>query len=145
MSIEESNLNEDRFIIDTMVWSFSRLQSYHQCSYGFYLKYVECNRGEPNCFGQYGSLIHTILEKYEKEELSLFEISQYYEENFDRVVTCDAPKNKYVDIRQSYYEKGLEYLDNIDLMLDKYEILGVEKEVKFNIGEIGRASYRERV
>lgn len=127
-------MNEDRFIIDTMVWSFSRLSSYHQCPYGFYLKYIECNQGEPNFFGQYGSLIHTILEKYEKEELSLFEISQYYEENFDRAVTCDAPKNKYVDIRQSYYEKGLEYLDNIDLMLDKYEILGVEKEVTFNIG-----------
>lgn len=127
-------MNEDRFIIDTMVWSFSRLSSYHQCPYGFYLKYVECNKGEPNFFGQYGSLIHTILEKYEKEELSIFEISQYYEENFNEVVSCNAPSNKYVDIRQSYYEKGLEYLDNIDLMLDKYEILGIEKEVKFNIG-----------
>lgn len=127
-------MNEDRFVIDTMLWSFSRLSSYHQCPYGFYLKYVQCNEGEPNFFGQYGSLIHSILEKYEKEELSLFEISQYYEVHFNNVVTCDAPSNKYVDIRQSYYDKGLEYLDNIDLILDKYEILGIEKEVKFNIG-----------
>lgn len=127
-------MNDTRFIIDTMQWSFSRLSSFHQCKYGFYLKYVECNKGVPNFYAQYGSLIHTILEKYAKGELSIFEISQYYEEHFSEVVTCDAPPNKYIDIKQSYYDKGLEYLDNIDLILDKYEILGVEKEVKFNIG-----------
>lgn len=126
--------SEDRFVIDTMVWSFSRLSSYHQCPYGFYLKYVQCTEGEPNFFGQYGSFIHKILEMYAKGELSLFEISPYYEEHFWENVTCDAPPNKYVDIRQSYYDKGLDYLDNIDLMLDKYEILGIEKEVKFVIG-----------
>jgi len=127
-------MNEDRFVIDTMVWSFSRLQSYHQCPYGFWLKYVQCNEGESNFFGQYGSFLHSILEKYEKGELSLFEISGYYEEHFNEAITCAAPSNKYVDVRQSYYEKGLEYLDNIDLALDTYEILGVEKEVKFKIG-----------
>lgn len=117
-----------------MVWSFSRLSSYHQCPYGFYLKYIQCNKGRPNFFGQYGSFVHEILEMYVKEEISLFEISQYYEENFSKYITCDAPTNKYVDIRQSYYDKGLDYLDNIDLILDEYEILGVEKEVRFSIG-----------
>lgn len=78
---------------------------------------------------------------YEKEELSLFELSQYYEDNFWLEVTYDAPPNKYVDIKQSYYEKGLEYLDNIDLILDEYEILGVEKEVKFKIGNYEMIGY----
>lgn len=127
-------MNEYSFIINTMCWSFSRLSSYHQCPYSFYLKYILCNKGEVNFFSQYGSLMHTILEKYEKGELSLFDISQYYIDNFCEVVTCDAPPNKYVDIKQSYYDKGLDYLDNIDLILDNYEILGIEKEVKFNIG-----------
>ena len=78
---------------------------------------------------------------YERDELSLFELSQYYEDNFWSEVTYDAPPNKYVDIKQSYYEKGLEYLDNIDLILDKYEILGVEKEVKFKIGDYEMVGY----
>lgn len=134
-------MNEDRFIIDTMVWSFSRLSSYHQCPYGFWLKYIQCNKGENNFFGEYGSLVHEILEKYEKEELSIFEISQYYEENFFDKVTCDAPGNKYVDIKQSYYDKGMEYLNNIDLDLENYEILGVEKEIKFTIGEYEMIGY----
>lgn len=133
--------SEDRFIIDTMVWSFSRLSSYHQCPYGFYLKYVECNSGEPNFFAQYGSFMHKILEMYEKEELSLFEISSYYEEHFLESVTCDAPPNKYIDVKQTYYDKGLEYLNDIDLMLDRYEILGIEKEVKFIIGGYEMVGY----
>ncbi len=134
-------MDEDRFIIDTMLWSFSRLNFYEQCPYGFWLKYVQCNEGEPNFFGQYGSLMHKILEKYEKEELSLFEISQYYVDNFNVFVTCNPPKNKYTDIRQLYFDKGLEYLDHIDLLLDKYEILGVEKEVKFEVGDYKMIGY----
>ncbi len=134
-------MNEDRFIIDTMVWSYSRLSLFHQCPYGWYLKYFECTKGEPNFFGQFGSLMHKILEMYEKEELSLFEISAYYEENFDDYVTCEAPSNKFVDIRQMYYERGLAYLDNIDLVLDQYEILGIEKEVRFNIGGYEMVGY----
>ena len=71
---------------------------------------------------------------YAKEELSFFEISPYYEEHFWENVTCDAPANPYVDIKQSYYDKGLNYLNNIDLLLDKYEVLGIEKETHTTIG-----------
>jgi len=125
--------SEDRFIIDTMLWSFSRLNSFYTCPYEFYLHYVLCNKGSNNFFGQFGSFIHKILEMYAKDQLSIFEISQYYEENFYYEVTENAPPNKYVDIKQSYFDKGLDYLDNLNLILDNYEVLGVEKEVKFQI------------
>ena len=115
--------------MDTMTWSFSRLNSYYNCAYEWYLHYLECSKAENGFFGEYGSLIHKILEKYIKGELSLFDLNQYYEENFNESVPHDAPPNKYVDIRQSYYDKGIEYLNNIDLDLDRYEILGVEKEI----------------
>ena len=127
-------MTDDRFIIDTMTWSYSRLTSFHQCPYGFKLKYVDCNEGINNFFGEYGSFIHKILEMYAKGELEVFELSEYYEEHWAENVTFPAPPNKFVDIGQSYYDKGLEYLNNIDLILDDYEILGVEKEVSFDIG-----------
>ncbi len=133
--------SEDRFIIDTMIWSFSRLNSFHTCPYEFYLHYVLCNRGCNNFFGQFGSFVHKILEGYANGELSLFEISQYYEDNFWEEVNENAPPNKYVDIKQSYYEKGLDYLDNIELILEDYEILGVEKEVRFKIGNYEMLGY----
>lgn len=124
---------EELFVMDTMTWSFSRLNSYYNCAYEWYLHYLECSKSENGFFGEYGSLIHKILEKYIKGELSLFDLNQYYEENFNESVPHDAPPNKYVDIRQSYYDKGIEYLNNIDLDLDRYEILGIEKEIHFKI------------
>ena len=121
------------FLLDTMTWSFSRLNSFYNCPYEWKLRYIDCNKSENGFFGEYGSLIHKILEKYEKGELSLFELNDYYEEHFSENVPHDAPPNKYVDIKQSYYEKGLDYFNNIDLDLDKYEVLGVEKEIRFQI------------
>lgn len=134
-------LSEDAFIIDTMVWSFTRLNSYYNCPYEWHLHYIECNKDLTSFFGQYGSFVHKILEKYAKGELSLFELSQYYEDHFCEEITFDAPPNKFVDIKQSYYDKGMDYLNNIDLILDDYEILGVEKKVKFKIGTYDMIGY----
>lgn len=125
--------NEDRFIIDSMVWSFSRLNSFYNCPYAWHLQYIECNKSANSFFSQFGTLMHEILEKYAKGELSIFDLSQFYEDNFDDYVTEPAPPNKYVNLRDSYYQKGLDYLDNIDLILEDYEILGVEKEIKFKV------------
>ena len=97
-----------------MTWSFSRLNAFYNCAYEFYLHYIECNKSENGFFGEYGSLIHKILEKYEKGELSLFELNEYYEEH---------------------------YLNNIDLDLEKYEILGVEKKVEFKINDKNFVGY----
>lgn len=132
---ERKIMDELDFLLDTMTWSFSRLNSYYNCPYEWKLHYLDCNKSENGFFGEYGSLIHTILEKYAKGELSLFELNQYYEEHFNECIPHDAPPNKYVDLRQSYFDKGIEYFDNIDLDLDKYEILGVEKEVRFKIAD----------
>lgn len=124
-----------KFIIDTMAWSYSRLTAYRQCPYDFFLKYVEENEGEENFFSQFGGFMHKILEMYEKGELSLFDLCDYYEEHFSEEIPCPAPPNNYVDIRESYFQKGLDFLENIDLDLDGYEILGIEKEVNFKIGD----------
>ncbi len=134
INIEDEFL-DNKFIIDNMLWSFSRLNSFYNCSHEWYEKYIQCQYGEGSFFGEFGSCCHSILERYAKGEISLFEISQAYEDEFAKTVVHDAPPNKYVDIKQSYYEKGLDYFDNIDLDLDKYEILGVEKEVRFKIDD----------
>ena len=121
------------FLLDTMTWSFSRLNSFYNCPHEWYERYVMCQKGENGIFGEFGGCCHKVLEKYEKGEISLFEISQEYEKLFSEMVVHDAPPNKYTDIKQSYFDKGLDYFDNIDLDLENYEILGVEKEVKFQI------------
>lgn len=127
-------MDELDFLLGIMTWSFSRLNSFYNCPYEWKLHYIECLEPEHGFFDEYGSFMHKILEKYAKGELSLFELNKYYEENFNDEIPHDAPPNNYVDLRQSYYDKGLEYLNNIDLLLDEYKILGVEKKVEFQIG-----------
>ena len=126
--------NCEDFIISTMRWSFSRLNSFDNgCRYEWYKHYIECEPSKQGFFGAYGNFCHTCLEKYAKGELDIFDISPYYEDHFVENVPYDAPPNKYTDIKQDYYDKGLSYFDNIDLPLDKYKVLGVEKRVDFSI------------
>ena len=125
--------DEDAFVIGTMTYSFSRLNSFYTCPYEWHRVYIECLDKEDSAQAQFGTLMHTILEKYAKGELEVFELSMYYEEHFDEFITYDFPANKYVDLREKYYNAGLEYLDNISLDLDSYEVLGVEREVHFQI------------
>lgn len=132
---EEELLCGNRFIIDGMLWSFSRLNSFYNCPHEWYEKYIMCQYGENGFFGEFGNCCHKVLEKYAKGEITIFEISQEYEKQFSETVVHDAPPNKYVDIKQSYFDKGMDYFDNIDLDFDKYEILGVEKEIRFKIGD----------
>lgn len=129
-----NEFTEDSFVIGTMRWSFSRLNSFDTCHYEWHKVYIECEDKDSSAMAQFGSLMHTILEKYAKGELDLFDLNDYYEEHFNEEVTYDFPPNKYVDLRDKYYQQGLDYLDNINLDFDRYEILGVEKKVLFSIG-----------
>lgn len=45
----------------------------------------------------------------------------------------DAPYIKNGNLKENYFYKGLQFFDNITPFLDNYEILGVEKEVHFQV------------
>lgn len=47
------------FLLGTMQWSFSRLNSYYNCPYEWKLHYLECNKSENGFFGEYGSLVRS--------------------------------------------------------------------------------------
>ncbi len=117
-----------------MRWSFSRLNSfYNGCPYEWYKQYIECEPGHQGFYGAAGGFSHSILEKYAKHELDVWDLSPYFEEHFAENVPQDAPPNKYKDLKQDWFEKVLDYFDNIDLPIDQYEIVGVEKQVEFTI------------
>lgn len=133
------------FLIDplkSMKFSFSRLKSFYNCKYEWKLKYIDKEKGEGNFFTQYGTLIHDILEKICNEELSVFEIISYYTEHFKNDVTYAAPYNKYSDIRSSYFQKGLSFLENIIMYVNnKYKIIGAELEIDFIVDGINFVGY----
>lgn len=62
-------MSEYEFILDNMTFSFSSLTLFEQCPYAWYLKYIECRDKASNCYADFGSYCHKILEMYAKEEL----------------------------------------------------------------------------
>ena len=136
-------------IIRAWIWSFSRVCMFDSCLYAAYLKYIEENEGLPNGWAQFGTTVHETIEKFLLQELDMFTASQYYQEHFMDVVTCDFPPNKYCDLKEKAYLEGLEYFNNINFDFDRYEILGVERELNFMVGDykfhgFADAIYRDR-
>ena len=119
------------FIIDEMTWSFSRVNSFHNCAYSWMLNYIECVDKENNFFSDYGLLVHAALEKYFKNELEIFELAGWYEENYKEFVKTSPPAYP-VGMEAQYYDSGLEYFMNFDFPKDDYEVISVEDSFNIN-------------
>jgi hypothetical protein len=117
------------------IWSYSRLTTYEMCPCCFYLQYIEKKSDYPSAFGQYGSFCHEILEMYFKDEIPDFLMLDHFNEYFTQHVTCEFPPNKYVDLAQSYFQKGQAYFETFAGFEDRYkEILEIEQEYIFDVG-----------
>ena len=125
---------ERRFVIDMMTWSYSRISSFENCPWEWLQSRIEDpGNNLDSCYSQFGSLCHELLEGYAKGEIDLFDLPQLYEERFNDAVTEFFPFSKTKDFRQEYYNKGYDYFCNFEGIPEKYEILGVEKKVEFEI------------
>lgn len=118
-------------ILDSSVWSFSRINSFNNCKLNWYLTYIEKIRGDNNFFGLYGTFAHSIFEKYNKGEMELDDLYDYADKNYESFVNLPAPPNRYVDIYKSYKDKLLTYLAYYSGNQEK--VIAVEKNVKFDL------------
>ena len=66
------------------IWSFSKLSSYHNCKYAWYLTYVEHIKGEDNIYGVLGNSTHDCLELMCKDEMTI--------EEAKALMTPEAPR-----------------------------------------------------
>lgn len=112
--------------------SFSRINNW-QCPYEWKLHYIDGIEGESGFFAEVGTAMHETLEAYLKQDINLFLLLEYFEQKWQENVIHNAPPNKYVDISQQYYQQCVDYLSQLVFDFDRYEILGVEKEITFNI------------
>lgn len=113
-------------------YSFSKLSSWWTCPYGYKLRYVDHKSGIGNAFSSYGTLVHSIMERYAKGELRLQDMPNIFEWEFDTSVPEKFPYNKYVNLKDSYYKQGLVFLKNFG-GYDDVKILGVEEEFEISI------------
>lgn len=122
-------------MLDNRVWSFSSVNCYNNCPKCFYLSYLQDPPLEKveNAFAQWGTLGHSLFERYVDGTLELFELGDKYEEEYEEAVTLPFPPNKYVDLNESYYKNGRNYFENWNGFPDDWELVESEKEIHLNI------------
>jgi len=115
-------------------YSFSKLSSWWTCPYGYKLKYIDHKAGIGNAFSSYGTLVHSIMERYARGEIALEDLVSVYEWEFESAVSEEFPWNKYVKLHDTYYEQGLNFLRSFQ-GYDGYKILGVEEDFTIQIDD----------
>lgn len=115
-------------LFDDWVWSYSRLQSFEQCPWGFAQKYLynDLRRGEQNFYAAYGSLVHELHEHWYKGEIKKEQIIPEFVRRFVSLPETE-PKRK-----TTYLANGLSYFSKDIYTPD--DIVGVEQRLKFHVG-----------
>lgn len=120
------------------IYSFTKINAYYQCKYQYYLNYIlkaeERPEKKENAFSEYGTFVHSIFEKYFKGELFDFELTSYYEDNYDLNVIEEFPPNAFADLGETYYNDGYSFLENFD-GYPGYETIGVEQNFVVDFGK----------
>ena len=115
-------------------YSFSKLSTWWTCPYGYKLKYIDHKPGIGNAFSSFGTLVHSIMERYSKGELELWDLPAVYEWEFETAVPEKFPWNKYVNLRNSYYEQGLSFLKSFQ-GYNNCKLLGIEDDFRLQIDD----------
>jgi len=115
-------------LIEDMVWSYSRIESFHSCKYKFFLKYISQCEEEDKFYATYGSFIHKLIERFYRGGLPKEKMFTEFLTGFSENVKGTRPKQETV---QKYIQCGVEYLKGFQPF--PYTFLDVEKRVDFEI------------
>ena len=109
-------------------YSFSRLTTFHQCKYQYWLNYIADEKPEKvgSGYTENGSFCHALLEGYERGELAIYELADLYEEGFAENVPSSFPTLRGVYQGDKCYEDCYNFFASFDGIPNKYEIIGAE-------------------
>ncbi|HPE08150.1 MAG TPA: PD-(D/E)XK nuclease family protein [Saprospiraceae bacterium] len=119
-------------------YSFSKLKSFEQCRYQYFLTYVldpERTEEENNAFAEYGGFVHKLLERYGKGELEVFELANEYETHFFEEVLSPFPNSYGKYLGDGYYADGYKFLSEFEGYEDM-DVVGIEQEVLMQINDL---------
>lgn len=115
-------------------YSYSQLSSFSECPYGFYLSRIEKADQLSNGFAEQGTLIHDLLDKWAKGELSKDVLAEEYARRYpDEVVTKFPKMLASKGYTEKAYQQGLDYFLDFDAFAG-YEILAAEEKFETDIG-----------
>ena len=117
-------------LIMGMTWSYSRIKTFYDCPYRFFLKYIHGLKENDMFYASYGSYMHKLIERYISGKITREEMKIEYILNFSTEVKGGRPSEK---ILQSYFRAGLNYIENFSEF--SFNILEVEKKHSFKIND----------
>lgn len=121
-------------------YSYSKVNHFYNCPYSFYKNYFEKVIGESHGTAEFGSYVHFILELYEKNELKIDELLNYYIQNYGNNVKADFTlvinERFSKNFSDDYFESGMKYFSEFKGFND-WKIL----EAEYNFEEVINDSF----
>jgi uncharacterized protein YktA (UPF0223 family) len=127
--------NKYDIILKTMNYGYSKVDTFNNCNHSFLLQYILAKDSKPNFFGEFGSFIHEVIEKYFRKELSKEKLTQYYIDNYNKAVISSAPPYP-INMSGNYFNDGISFFDNINFDIDDYNIISIEETMTFTYNDI---------
>lgn len=115
-------------LIQEMTWSFSRIESFEDCPYRWYLHYIRQYPETEKFYASFGSFLHRLIEKYYRGELNKEQMLSDYLSGFQKEVNGVRPAEGTL---KKYIESGASYLKAFQPF--PFEMVDVEKKVQFQI------------
>lgn len=117
-----------RPLIEDMVWSYSRVKTFAECRYRFFLKYIHGCEEDDRFFSSYGSYVHHLIEQYYTGNLRKNQLLTEFLSGFLDNVKGMRPKESTV---LKYIKDGTDYFRNFEPF--DYKMVDVEHRVDFCI------------
>lgn len=114
-----------------MRWSYSRVNSFKDCQYKWFLKYIKGIKEFPQFYAWYGKFIHKLIEEYYIGKIKKESLTTAFLINFSKDVKGLRPKSSIV---KNYIEAGKTYFNNFKPF--PYKTIAVEKEIEFDINGV---------
>lgn len=128
------------FVIDNMVFSYSRLSSFDDCKYKWFIRYLLEEDEKEIFYASYGKFIHSLLERFYKKEITKEMMLSEYLTSYNSNVLGERPSEA---VAESYFKSGLEYLKSFTPF--PYKVLSVEERAEIQIGGYSFVGYPDMV
>lgn len=122
-----------RPLIEDIVWSYSNLETFDDCRYRWFLKYISKLKSEDKFYASYGLFMHTLLEKFYRGEMSKDDMLTTFLTDFSKEVKGTRPK---ASIVQKYIQCGIAYLESF---IDVYELVRKKDNKQFGYSIITKS------
>jgi hypothetical protein len=96
----------------------------------FKYTYIDALPRTQNAFAEYGNLNHELIEEYFSGKLLSFELADEYEKRYNKSIISSFPPYP-AGMAENYYKEGLEFFENFDFDISKYNILLMEDSIEY--------------